>query len=61
VLISNSFSLSMFPILCTVMNSDFQQEGYADAVVSEEFLTALKAGRHGSVAIAYFEWSSATD
>jgi hypothetical protein len=38
-----------------------QREGYAEAVVSKEFLSALKSGPHGKVALTYFEWSSAND
>jgi hypothetical protein len=35
-----------------------QQEGYAQAIVSEEFLQALKAGPRGKLAVTLFEWSS---
>jgi hypothetical protein len=38
-----------------------QREGYAEAIVSKEFLSALKNGAHGKVAVTYFEWSAATD
>lgn len=38
-----------------------QREGYAQALVSAEFLSALRTGPHGRVAIAYFEWSSFND
>ena len=38
-----------------------QREGYAEAIVSKEFLSALKTGPHGKVAVTYFEWSSAND
>lgn len=38
-----------------------QREGYAEAIVSTEFLSALKTGVHGAVAISYFEWSSSND
>jgi hypothetical protein len=38
-----------------------QREGYAEAIVSKEFLDALKSGPRGKVAITYFEWSSAYD
>ena len=38
-----------------------QREGYAEAIVSKEFLSALKNGPHGKVAVTYFEWSAATD
>jgi len=32
-----------------------QREGYAQAIVSKEFLQALKSGPHGRIAITYFE------
>jgi hypothetical protein len=38
-----------------------QREGYAQAVVSPDFLNALKAGPHGKVAITYYEWAAAHD
>src|SRR5687768_6476269 len=38
-----------------------QREGCAEAIVSEEFFSTLKVGRHRAVAIAYFEWSSEDD
>lgn len=38
-----------------------QREGYAEAVVSKEFLTALKTGPTGKVAVTYFEWAASTD
>jgi hypothetical protein len=38
-----------------------QREGYAQAIVSKEFLQALKAGPTGKVAVTYFEWAAATD
>ncbi|MET3912170.1 hypothetical protein ABID59_006540 [Bradyrhizobium sp. S3.3.6] len=38
-----------------------QREGYAKAIVSEEFLRALRAGRIGKIALTYFEWSSTKD
>jgi len=38
-----------------------QREGYAQAIVSKEFLQALKAGPTGKVAITYFEWAASTD
>src|SRR5262245_992288 len=37
------------------------REGYGQAVVSSEFLKALKSGPHGKVAITYFEWAAAHD
>lgn len=38
-----------------------QREGYAQAITSKEFLTALKAGPTGKIAITYFEWAAASD
>jgi hypothetical protein len=38
-----------------------QREGYAQAIVSPEFLSALRNGPHGRITIAYFEWSSVND
>src|SRR5437868_5471489 len=38
-----------------------QREGYADALISQEFLQALKNGRYARIAITYFEWSSRND
>ena len=38
-----------------------QREGYAQAIVSNEFLQAVKTGPNGRVAITYFEWSASSD
>lgn len=38
-----------------------QREGYAQALVSADFLQALRSGPHGKVAIIYFEWSVTHD
>lgn len=38
-----------------------QREGYAQAIISTEFLNAVKSGPHGKVAVAYFEWAAAHD
>jgi Protein of unknown function (DUF1194) len=38
-----------------------QREGYAQAIVSREFLQAMKTGPHGKVALTYFEWSASGD
>ncbi|MET3844313.1 DUF1194 domain-containing protein [Bradyrhizobium sp. OAE829] len=38
-----------------------QREGYAQAIVSKEFLQALKTGPHGKIAVTYFEWAASTD
>jgi hypothetical protein len=38
-----------------------QREGYAQAIVSKEFLSALKTGPVGKIAVTYFEWAASTD
>ena len=38
-----------------------QREGYAEAIVSKEFLHALKTGSKRRVAVTYFEWSASAD
>jgi len=38
-----------------------QREGYAQAIISSDFLKALKSGPHGKVAVTYFEWAAAHD
>ena len=38
-----------------------QREGYAEALVSTEFLQALKTGPTGKIAITYFEWAASSD
>jgi hypothetical protein len=38
-----------------------QREGYAQAIISKEFLQALKAGQTGKIAVTYFEWSASND
>lgn len=38
-----------------------QREGYAEAIVSKEFLQALKSGPTGKVAVTMFEWAASTD
>jgi Protein of unknown function (DUF1194) len=38
-----------------------QREGYAQAIVSKEFLQALKSGPTGKIAVTYFEWAASTD
>jgi hypothetical protein len=38
-----------------------QREGYVSALTSPEFLTALKAGIHGRIALTYFEWANSND
>jgi hypothetical protein len=34
-----------------------QREGYVAAITSREFLSALREGMHGKVAMTYFEWA----
>jgi hypothetical protein len=38
-----------------------QREGYAQAIVSKEFLQALKSLPNGKIAITYFEWAASND
>jgi hypothetical protein len=38
-----------------------QREGYAQAIVSKEFLQALKTGPNGKISITYFEWAASGD
>ena len=38
-----------------------QREGYANAIVSKEFLQALKNGPNSKIAVTYFEWSASSD
>jgi Protein of unknown function (DUF1194) len=38
-----------------------QREGYAQAIVSKEFLQALRAGQNARISLTYFEWSAASD
>jgi hypothetical protein len=38
-----------------------QREGYAQAIVSKDFLQALKSGPNGRIAVTYFEWAAAGD
>src|SRR5260370_31480476 len=38
-----------------------QREGYAQAIVSKEFLQALKTGPNSKVALTYFDWSASSD
>src|ERR1700726_702823 len=38
-----------------------QREGYAQAIVSKDFLQALKSGPSSKVAVTYFEWAAASD
>jgi hypothetical protein len=38
-----------------------QREGYAQAIVSKEFLQALKIGPNGKISVTYFEWAASGD
>lgn len=38
-----------------------QREGYAQAIVSKDFLQALKSGPNGRIAVTYFEWAATND
>src|SRR6201989_390514 len=37
------------------------REGYAQAIVSKEFLQALKTGPNGKISVTYFEWAASSD
>lgn len=36
-----------------------QRKGYAEALRHPDFISAVKAGPHGRILLAYFEWSGA--
>ena len=38
-----------------------QREGYARAIVSKEFLQALRTGPNSKISVTYFEWSASSD
>src|SRR3981189_2799624 len=38
-----------------------QREGYAQAIVSKEFLQALKSGPNAKISGTYFEWAASSD
>ena len=38
-----------------------QREGYIQALTSREFLSALREGGNGKIAVTYFEWAGAAD
>jgi hypothetical protein len=38
-----------------------QREGYAQAIVSKQFLQALKSLPNGKISITYFEWAASSD
>ena len=52
---------STCPTRWTLINAAIQREGYAQAIVSPDFLKALKTGPHGKLAVTYFEWAAAHD
>src|SRR6185312_16120457 len=37
-----------------------QRDGYIDAILSQEFLNAIRKGAAGRIAVTYFEWAGAT-
>src|ERR1700754_3963856 len=37
---------------------ELQREGYIHALTSTEFLSALKEGAHGKIAVTYYEWAN---
>ena len=38
-----------------------QREGYAQAIISKEFLQALKSLPNGKISVTYFEWAASSD
>jgi hypothetical protein len=38
-----------------------QREGYVQAILSKQFLAAIRSGPYGRIAITYVQWASATD
>src|ERR1700704_5783309 len=40
---------------------ELQREGYIAGITSREFMSALRGGMHGKVAITYFEWAGPGD
>src|SRR4249919_2643657 len=40
---------------------ELQREGYIAGLTSREFLSALRDGSHGKVAVTYFEWAGLYD
>jgi len=38
-----------------------QREGYITGITSREFMSALRSGMHGKVAVTYFEWAGPYD
>jgi len=44
-----------------VEEQELQRQGYIEAIMSREFMQALKSGIHGKVALTYFEWAGSWD
>ncbi|MEA2905895.1 MAG: hypothetical protein QOG83_459 [Alphaproteobacteria bacterium] len=40
---------------------ELQREGYITGLTSREFMSALRGGMHGKVAVTYFEWAGLYD
>jgi hypothetical protein len=38
-----------------------QREGYAEAILSKQFLQALRAGPNSKISVTYLEWSASSD
>jgi hypothetical protein len=38
-----------------------QREGYMEAITSREFMSAIRSGMNGKIAVTYFEWAGADD
>ena len=38
-----------------------QREGYIDGLTSREFMSAIRGGMHGKIAVTYFEWAGLYD
>jgi hypothetical protein len=38
-----------------------QREGYAQTIISKEFLQALRTGPNSKISVTYFEWSASSD
>lgn len=46
----------------SISNEDLalQFDGYAQAIISDEFMNAVRSGEHGTIALTFVTWSSAT-
>src|SRR3954470_16885932 len=40
---------------------ELQREGYITGLTSREFMSAVRGGTHGKVAVTYFEWAGLYD